>query len=87
MESMATISAFRCAASSRASRLLPEPVGPVRIMELVNVSGLMGAPERIMPTFAIVQRFGFPLPAVFDFFRRPANSVAVAPPELHLLFD
>jgi ligand-binding SRPBCC domain-containing protein len=33
-------------------------------------------------TFTSVQRFAFPLAAVFDFFRRPANLVAVAPPEL-----
>jgi ligand-binding SRPBCC domain-containing protein len=37
-----------------------------------------------MPSFSIVQRFPFPLPAVFDFFRRPGNVTAVAPPELNL---
>jgi ligand-binding SRPBCC domain-containing protein len=37
-----------------------------------------------MPTFVVSQRFPFPRVAVFDFFRRPANLVAVAPPELRL---
>jgi ligand-binding SRPBCC domain-containing protein len=37
-----------------------------------------------MPAFAVTQQFPFPLPAVFAFFRRPANLVAVAPPALRL---
>jgi ligand-binding SRPBCC domain-containing protein len=37
-----------------------------------------------MPAFAVTQEFPFPLPAVFAFFRRPANVVAVAPPALGL---
>src|SRR5262245_35358248 len=41
MESMATISASRRGASSRASRLLPQPVGPVRISAWRKTSGSM----------------------------------------------
>ena len=37
-----------------------------------------------MPAFAVTQLFPFPRPAVFAFFRRPANVVAVAPPGLRL---
>jgi ligand-binding SRPBCC domain-containing protein len=37
-----------------------------------------------LPTFNASQRFAFPLGIVFDFFRRPANVVSVAPPELSL---
>jgi ligand-binding SRPBCC domain-containing protein len=37
-----------------------------------------------MPAFAVTQEFPFPRPAVFAFFRRPANVVAVAPPGLRL---
>jgi ligand-binding SRPBCC domain-containing protein len=37
-----------------------------------------------MPTFTTSQRFAFPVEIVFDFFRRPANVVSVAPPELSL---
>jgi ligand-binding SRPBCC domain-containing protein len=37
-----------------------------------------------MPSITVRQRFAFPVEALFDFFRRPANMVLAAPPELHL---
>jgi ligand-binding SRPBCC domain-containing protein len=40
--------------------------------------------EGIVPTFCSIQRFAFPIEAVFDFFRRPAGLVSIAPPELNL---
>jgi ligand-binding SRPBCC domain-containing protein len=37
-----------------------------------------------LPTFTASQRFTFPVEVVFDFFRRPANVVSLAPPETSL---
>ena len=37
-----------------------------------------------MPDYVREQHFEFPLERVFAFFRRPANLVAVAPPEMNL---
>jgi ligand-binding SRPBCC domain-containing protein len=37
-----------------------------------------------MPRFCVTQRFAFPLNDVFEFFRRPANMLRAAPPEMRL---
>src|SRR2546430_17112910 len=71
MESIATTSAPRRSARARASRLLPEPVGPVRINASRNVSGVMGRPRRrkeaplqLQPMRGpVAKRFGREVPA------------------------
>jgi ligand-binding SRPBCC domain-containing protein len=37
-----------------------------------------------MARVVLVQRFAIPLPLLFEFFRRPANIIQVAPPDLGL---
>ncbi len=37
-----------------------------------------------MPSITVRQLFAFPVATLFDFFRRPANMVLAAPPELQL---
>jgi ligand-binding SRPBCC domain-containing protein len=37
-----------------------------------------------VPTFTAEERFPFPPGVVFDFFLRPANALAAAPPDFHL---
>src|SRR5262249_11971634 len=103
MESNATISAFRRSATSRASSVLPEAVGPVRIRALRNGSGVMppfmktdcrvpakGAEpteQRIMPKVEATHVIPRPVAEVFEFFRRTANLPRVAPPELQLRLE
>src|SRR5437016_5175324 len=95
MESMLTISAWRRSAQSRASRLLPEAVGPVRITALRNVSDVMVGLQRTgatlprgraatMPRFETAHDFPFAVAGVFDFLVRTGNRVALAPPGLHM---